>query len=248
MNIILENISKEFQKTIILSNIYINLVKGNVYCLLGKNGVGKTTIINLILNLVLPTSGKIKFNNESYLIIPDHVKQKIGVLSEENPVIDELTPLQYLRLIGRIYHLDKKIIEKRINDLFNYFFDELPPDRPLSTYSTGMKKKIGICAAVIHSPEVLILDEPFSGLDPIAAREMIIFIKEFANEDRLILMSSHDLSYIEEISSHIIVLDTNKIVFNDSLDVFKKNKISISQALFDILSKNVKSIKGIQWL
>lgn len=112
-----------------------------------------------------------------------------------------------------------------------------------------MKKKIAFCAAVLHTPELLILDEPFSGLDPLVANQMIQFLKKYQREDRLIFISSHDLSYVEKVASHIGVLHESNIVYHDTLENFTQQGIkALDAALLTILKPNTANLSSIDWV
>src|SRR5699024_9007432 len=165
MNLEVNKLNKVFGKQTVLSDLDLKLNNGEICCLLGKNGVGKTTLMNIIINLLRQDSGTVLFDGKGYSNIPVEIKRRIGILNEENPVIEELTASQYLKLSGKLYKLNSDTIRRRVDDLLSYFFDypDNIKDKRLSGFSTGMKKKIGLIAAVLHTPDLLILDEPFSG-------------------------------------------------------------------------------------
>ncbi|MEX2632665.1 MAG: ABC transporter ATP-binding protein [Balneolales bacterium] len=252
MNIKVKNLSKTFGKQIVFSDLNFELTNGETYCLLGKNGAGKTTLINIIIKLLKPDSGVIFYDKTSYSNLPVDIKRRMGVLSEDNPIIEELTARQFLKLSGGLYKMDSGTIEQRTNDLLSWFFDhpEEVRDKRLSGFSTGMKKKIGLIAAVLHTPDLLILDEPFSGLDPLAARQCVDFINVYRNVHRTIFLSSHDLGYVEQVATQVIVLDQQNFTFNGTLNDLIANGSShhINSALLELLQpegqKNVKP----EWL
>lgn len=166
-------------------------------------------------------------------------------------MIEELSAIQFLTLISKIYKIKHETFEQRKNDLMSYFFDNAEDvgQQRLVSFSTGMKKKIGIIASVLHKPELLILDEPFSGLDPIAAQKTIDFINFYKNKDRTILLSSHDLSYVNQVATSILVLDQGKFMFNGTINQFTRNGLSeVSSSLLELLQPgDNKSIKP-EWL
>ena len=155
-----------------------------------------------------------------------------------------------MNFIGKIYELPKDVLSKRINDLINFFYEngsELKKN--IKGYSTGMKKKLAFCAAIIHTPEILILDEPFSGLDPFVANQMVLFLKKYQREDRVILVSSHDLNYVEKIATHIGVLDNKNLQFNASLQEFTENGVNeLDSALLKVIQPNNSELENIDWL
>ncbi len=246
----IKNLNKSYGKNKILDDINLKLERGIVYALLGKNGAGKTTLINLIMDLIRPDSGKILIRNTEHIALTISDKAKIGFVGEDLALIEELNGFEYLNFIGRIYRLPGNILSKRINDLFNYFFeDDSDLKKNISRYSTGMKKKIAFCAAVMHTPEILILDEPFSGLDPLVANQMVAFLKLYKTRDRTIFISSHDLNYVEKVATHIGVLDNSHLQFDSTLQQFTENGINtLDEALLNIIKPNEAELKNIDWV
>jgi ABC-type multidrug transport system ATPase subunit len=249
MRINFKNISKAFDKKIVLDDINLELEPGNIYCILGKNGAGKTTLMNLLLQLNAQDKGTLVYDGEPQDELPKTLKMRIGAMSEDNPLIEELTAIQYFNLHGKLYGIPKADLKQRVKDLTTYFFDD-PSDlkKRLSAFSTGMKKKVGLMASVLHTPDLLVLDEPFSGLDPVAARMTIDFIKTYQNGQRTIFISSHDLAYVAKAVSHLAVLDNSKIIFAGSLEAFtNEGKNEIDSALLEVLESDAKSLDGIEW-
>ena len=244
------NLSKSFNKTEALKNINLNIEPHDIFCLLGKNGAGKTTLISCILDLLEIDNGQIEILGKHHDELKDTDKKRIGVALDNLALIEEISGLDYLRFVGRIYQLPNDILETRIKDLFRYFFEnEGDLDKNIGKYSTGMKKKIAFCAAVLHTPEILILDEPFSGLDPLVANQMVLFIKKYRREDRMIFISSHDLTYVQKIATRIGVLDNADLVFNSTLDEFTKSGAdALDSALLKILQPNESELENISWI
>jgi len=251
MNIEVKNLSKAFGNQSALSDLDLELRNGEICCLLGKNGAGKTTLINIIIKLIIQDSGSVFYDTELYSHLPADIKKRIGILNEENPVIEELTAGQFLRLSGKLYKLDSETIEQRGDDLLSWFFDnpENVRDKRLSGFSTGMKKKIGLIAAVLHTPDLLILDEPFSGLDPLVARQCVDFINFYKNEQRTIFLSSHDLSYVEQVATKILVLDKQQFIFNGPINDFTANGSDrIDNVLLELLQSGDRNNIKPEWL
>ncbi len=246
----INNITKTYGKTTVIENLSLSIEAGQVYALLGKNGVGKSTLINMIIDLVQLDNGSITILNEDSVELDKSFKSKIGVLSEDIGLIEEINAFEFLNFIGKIYKLPKDILTKRINDLFEFFFEnECELKKNIKGYSTGMKKKLAFCAAIIHTPEILILDEPFSGLDPFVANQMILFLKKYQRKDRVILISSHDLNYVEKIATHIGVLDNKALQFNASIQEFTENGINhLDSALLKVIQPNTSELENIDWL
>ncbi|MFA7272265.1 MAG: ABC transporter ATP-binding protein [Crocinitomicaceae bacterium] len=246
----INHLSKIFGKTKVLDDINLELKPNEVYCLLGKNGAGKTTLISLILDLVELTEGEISIFDKAHDSLSAEDKNRIGVAIENLALIEEISGYDYLTFVGKMYKVPKAILEQRIADLFRYFFEnESDIDKNIGKYSTGMKKKIAFCAAVIHTPDLLVLDEPFSGLDPLVANQMVLFLKKYQNEQRSIFISSHDLGYVQKIATQIGVLDETKLVYNSSLQNFtEEGEQALDAALLKILHPNEAELDKIDWI
>jgi ABC-2 type transport system ATP-binding protein len=203
-----------------------------------------------LLDLILLEQGTIELFGQKHNELSKTYKQKIGVVGENLGLLDELSGYEYLKLIGKIYAIPADILAQRMKDLFSYFFEnEADSYKNIATYSTGMRKKIAFCAAVIHTPDLLILDEPFSGLDPLVANQMVVFIKKYHNPNRVIFISSHDLTYVEKVATKIGVLDNKNLVFNSTLQDFTENgEEKLDAALLKILKPNEAEIEKINWL
>jgi ABC-2 type transport system ATP-binding protein len=246
----IKNLTKVFGKNKVLDNISLKIERGQVYSLLGKNGAGKTTLINLMVDLMQPDSGIILISGNEHNKLTKSDKKNIGVVGEDLALIEELSGFEYLNFIGKIYEISNNSLTKRIDDLFNYFFeDDRDLKKNISKFSTGMKKKIAFCAAVLHTPNVLILDEPFSGLDPLVANQMIAFLQLYKKNDRTIFISSHDLNYVKKITTHIGVLNNNQMQFDSTLQNFTENGArSLDKALLKFLKPNETELTKIDWI
>lgn len=246
----IKSIHKSYLGKKVLEDVSMDFGNGICFCLLGKNGVGKSTLLNIIGDLILPDSGDIIINKMYYKNNYVEIKKNLGFLPENLPIIEELTALQFLNLIGKLHSINKYELKDRIDSLVEIFFEgDMSNNKLISQYSYGMKMKISFCASVIHKPDILILDEPFKGWDPVSVNCLIDFINNYQNEKRIIILSSHDLNYVERVATHIGVLSDKKIVFNSTLTMFKQianNKIDDS--LLKILNYQKIDSKGISWI
>ncbi len=248
--ILINNLTKKYKHKIILENLSLEIQGGQCYGLLGKNGVGKTTLISCILDLLKLEEGEIEIEGYKYERNAQLIKSKIGVLSEDNPLITEFTGKQYLEFVGLLYEIPKDELKKRLNSLYTFFFEqESDLNKQIVAYSTGMKKKLALCAAVLHRPTILILDEPFAGLDLVAANQFIKFLNFYLNEERCILLSSHDLAYVNKIATHIAVLNDKKIIFDGIISNFTSNgQEYIDDALYNMLCPTDIDLSQISWI
>jgi ABC-2 type transport system ATP-binding protein len=246
------NLDFRYNAKTILDDINLNLPTGYCYGLLGANGSGKSTLLNCVANVLQPYSGQIIINGMPYKDSEVAIKKLTGFVLDANPLIEDFTGWQYMNFVGILYGLKGEELKRRIVSIVNFFFAD--PDvlvKNIHTFSTGMKKKLSVCAAIIHQPRYLVLDEPFAGLDIMAAKKLIDFIKFYLNKERLIFISSHDLHFINQIVSDIIVIQDAKIIFNDSLNAFVNNgDQQIDRALYNCLVPEEIDYdwKSIQWL
>jgi len=204
-----------------LSDINFSIKKGTIMGFIGKNGSGKTTLIKTILNMIPKTSGEVLFSGTPMFGNEEIVKSKIGVVFDSLIYPLNLKPVKIKKMIAPFY---KTFDDKLFCDLMKRF--ELNPSKKLSAYSKGMQMKFGVVMAICHNPELIILDEPTAGLDPIARAEVIDLLLELMqNEERSILFSTHITSDLEKIADYITMIDNGKIVFTKGKDEMLDNYI-----------------------
>lgn len=245
----LRNLVKKYNGNVVLQSISTTLYKGQIYCLLGKNGAGKTTLIHCMLNMEEIDEGSISIFGNPHTSLSIDERKRIGVLSAQSGLIDELNIMEYLHFIGKMYGVDKKSIDMRAKSLLAYFFDnDIDLKKNIGSLSSGMQKKIAFCGSVIHLPDILILDEPFANLDSIAGRQMVEFIQKYANDQRLVFISSHDLSYVEKLATHIGVLSNKTLVFDGIVSDFYSGSHQLEHAFMSIIESGIQPISTLDWI
>jgi ABC-2 type transport system ATP-binding protein len=243
-------LSKSYDTKPVLDSVDLRIEAGSCYGLLGNNGAGKSTLINILLDLVPPSRGFVEIDHLRYPADTLAIRARMGVLPEKDPIHPELTAYEQLQMSAMLYGIPVSERDSRIRSLFGYFFDsEEDLDKRCGSFSTGMRKKVGIIAALLHKPDVVILDEPFSGLDPGSAIILIDFLKNYLNARRAALISSHNLNYVEQLATHIVVLHERKILYNGSKDEFlQRGSGLIDRTLFDMLYQTPRSSEKLGWL
>ncbi len=239
----IEELSKSFAKKSILENINIQVAEGDCLCLIGKNGSGKSTLINMIIDVVKPDSGAIDIFGGSISNEVIQIKKQIGVLPEFNPIIEEFSVQDYLEYVGLIYKLDKELIKTRSAFLIDYFFED-PPDakKSIGQFSKGMKLKVGICAALIHKPKLLILDEPFDGMDMFSSQNLVDFLNDYRSKGNSVFVSSHDMLFMEKIATKVSIIRDQKL-FNFTLEQIDESGKGFESFVSEQLGYNPKEIK-----
>jgi ABC-2 type transport system ATP-binding protein len=214
----LRNLTKRFHGIPAVDNVSFIARAGEITGYLGPNGSGKSTTMKMITGLMEMTSGKIFFNRE--LIQNDLIayKQRMGYVPEEPHLYAHLSGLEYLVMVGQLRGLPAKPTADRIDGLLRLF--ALHGDRhvPISAYSKGMRQKVLLSAALLHNPDLILLDEPFSGLDVGTGLVLRSLIQELAARGKVVLFSSHELETVERVCSHVVILHHGKVVADDSIE------------------------------
>ena len=222
MSIVIENISKTYKKQVALNSININIKKGEIVGLLGPNGAGKSTLIKILTCYISANNGEVKICGDDINENPKLVKQKIGYLAENNPLYIEMYIKEYLKYIAEIYKVSFQEIDKII-ELTGLNSEK---NKKINQLSKGYKQRVGLAAALIHNPEVLILDEPTTGLDPNQLIEIRKLIKNIGN-NKTVILSTHILQEVEKICDRIIIINKGNIVEDQKVDDLNKNKVNI---------------------
>jgi ABC-2 type transport system ATP-binding protein len=219
----IDSVTKRFGKLTAVDSLSLRVERGSFVGLLGRNGAGKTTTINMATGLFPPTEGRIRvlgFDVETHAL---EVKRRIGVMPQEESLLDFLTGLQYLFFVGRIHGLGDDEINRRAKELF-YTLDLSPePGMLVCDYSYGMKKKLGLSAALIHGPEIVFLDEPFEGIDPVTGRTIREILTGLQSKGITILMSSHILEIVEKLCNPIAIIEMGRLLGYGSLQNLQQN-------------------------
>jgi ABC-2 type transport system ATP-binding protein len=245
----LQQLSKKFGKKQVLNGVNLSVNAGEICALLGVNGAGKTTLMNIILDLLPADGGEVLFEGRPVIENIQEFRRQIGVVPSDDQLIDAFTARDFLHFSGSAYGLPLSEVKERAASLMQFFFEEDPGGKSMGTFSTGMKKKIALCAAVLHKPKLLLLDEPFAGLDPVVSVTVLEFLKQYAGAERAVLVSSHDLEYINRMATHIAVLHEGSIRFEGNLEAFTtQGRQEISEALFQILVPKDRDASTLNWL
>ncbi|MCF2164067.1 MULTISPECIES: ABC transporter ATP-binding protein [Halobacterium] len=206
-----DGLTKRYGDEAAVDDLDLAVPAGSVYGFLGPNGAGKTTTMRLLTSLTDPTAGTAEVAG---VPVTDRaaLTPRIGYLPADPPVFDELTGWEQLRHVARLHGLDDGEADTRIESLLERFDLLADADRRIESYSTGMTKKIGVVAAMLHDPDVLFLDEPTSGLDPRAARTVRDTVADLAAGDATVLLSTHVLPVVDELADTIGVIDDGVLV------------------------------------
>jgi ABC-2 type transport system ATP-binding protein len=216
----LRHVSKRYGGTLVLDDVSFSARAGEVTGYLGPNGSGKSTTIKVIAGLIDPTSGDITFNGVPLERDPLAWKQQVGYVPEEPHLYGHLSAIEYLVMIAELRDLPATATAERVESMLELLGLQQREVRyvPLSAYSKGMRQKVLLVAGLFHDPHLILLDEPFSGLDVGAALVIRSLIQELAARGKVVLFSSHELDTVERVSSHVVILHRGKVVADDSIE------------------------------
>ena len=249
MELTLRNLTKSFGPKTILRDLSLTAGTGMCVGVLGRNGAGKSTLFNLLTNVLLPTSGHILLDGEALgETFPVAVKRRMGALVNQGYLVEELTAEEYLQFVARIYELPDA--QARIASLLAHLLEDYDTVRGkrLSTFSTGMKQRVAIASCLLHRPELLILDEPFNGLDVFAADRVLSLLRSYQPQ-ALTFISSHNLSHIEQLATHLLVIDESEVKFWGTMDEFAHGeRAALGDALLQLLHPATNQAQDLTWL
>jgi ABC-2 type transport system ATP-binding protein len=214
----LRGISKKFSAIKVVNDVSFTVTPGEVLGYLGPNGAGKTTTIRMLAGLLVPSKGEVLFDGENIRSDIHAYKKRIGYVPEQSEIYPHLSAFDYLTMVGRLRGIPDKPLKKKIVEFLRVFDLVEEMNSPISSYSKGMRQKVLITAAILHNPDILLLDEPLSGLDVTTSLVIRDLIRSLARENKVIIYSSHVLEVTEKVCSKVIILHKGNIVANDSVE------------------------------
>ena len=240
----LENVRKTYGSLVAVDNLSFSVKNGEIFGLLGENGAGKTTTFRMIMGLLEPDKGKITLDGKK---IDYKVTDKIGFVTEERSLLTKLTVKEMIEYYGVLKGMDESNIDKKLDYWLEKFEITEYKNKKIKELSKGNQQKIQFISAVINDPKLLILDEPFTGLDPINVGLLKDAVKELQKKGCSIIFSSHQMEYIEDFCEQLIILVHGRAILNGSLDEIKENyaKKNIIIKADDLDIDAIKKIKGV---
>ncbi|MDG1763009.1 MAG: ATP-binding cassette domain-containing protein [Flavobacteriaceae bacterium] len=228
MSLVIADVAKNYGSIQALSGISMELKKGEVVGLLGPNGAGKSTLMKILTGYYTNWEGQIHFFNQDLRTQLRNIQKKTGYLPENNPLYPEIYVVEYLNYCADLY----QISNLSLVDIIRKTGLENHAHTRINTLSKGYKQRVGLAAALLHDPEVVILDEPTTGLDPNQLIEIRKLIRELG-KDKTIILSTHILQEVDAICDRVIIINKGEIVLDDSLESLRKNQQQIIKVSFD---------------
>lgn len=243
-----KNLTKMFNGFKALENVSFNVKKGEILGFVGPNGAGKTTTIKLLTNLLTPTAGHAYINNINVNKDPIKALLSVGSLIEVPGVYDYLIPYEMLTYFGKIHRMNKNEINQKIKEVLKIVKLSDWGHKKIGSFSTGMQRRLAIAKAILHSPDILILDEPVIGLDPKGIKDIRDMLKQFKSKGVTIFLSSHLLNEVRETCDRIIFLDGGKVVTQGTIEeIMSRIKIDTVEVEFlnQLTEIDIEKIKNI---
>jgi ABC-2 type transport system ATP-binding protein len=216
----LTNVTKRYDHTTVVESLNLQIQAGEIVGIIGHNGAGKSTTMKMIAGLVEPTSGEVRVMGRDIHRDGVKVKQQIGYLPEDSPLYEAMTAQQYLLFFSELYRMPRQKALSRIDQLLTSL-DLVEKNKLTGEFSKGMKRKTAIARALLHNPDLLILDEPNSGLDPLTSFFIINYLRTLKREGKTILLSAHNLFHVETICDRVGIIKNGKMLIFDTMDAIR---------------------------
>ena len=251
MSIVVENLTKKYGEQKAVNDISFEIKTGEVVGFLGPNGAGKSTTMKIITCFMAPSSGDVRLDSDSIHTDPEAIKRKIGYLPENNPLYLDMPVVEYLRFTAEIQGVSKGDIPGRIAEMIERCGLDREKHKNINELSKGYRQRVGLAQAMIHDPEILILDEPTTGLDPNQIVEIRKLIKDLGKE-KTVILSSHILSEVEATCDRILIINRGRIVADGTSDTLRSQsqgqellKINIEAEPAEV-EKSVRGLASVE--
>lgn len=219
----LKDLAKRYGNLVAVDNLNLTIPKGEIFGFIGPNGAGKTTTINMIGGILAPTSGTVMICGVNMATYPEKAKSKIGFIPERPYLYEKLTGMEFLKFIADLYGVNEDIFLIKSREMLEMFFLADWSDDLIESYSHGMKQRLVMAAALVHDPEVIIVDEPMVGLDPLAIKMVKNLFQRLAKQGVTIFMSTHTLKVAEDICDRIGIIHKGSLIATGTPEDLKRN-------------------------
>jgi ABC-2 type transport system ATP-binding protein len=256
--IVTEKLTRRFGNLTAVDAIDLTVAAGQFFGFLGPNGAGKSTTIKMLTGLLAPTSGRMNLLGLDFVSHSVEVKRQIGVVPEGMGLFERLSGSEYLNFVGRMYGLDRATTQQRSAELLEFMQLADRPKSVIADYSHGMQKKLALAAAVIHGPRILFLDEPFEGVDALAAGALKALLGRMTERGVTIFLTSHVLEIVERLCSHVAIIHKGRLVAQGSLDELRAgiageegSKTTLEQVFLSIVGQGgaePPQLEELSWL
>lgn len=245
--IAVRNLRKVYGKKAAVDGLDLEVPRGCFFGFLGPNGAGKTTTIRMLMGLAPPTSGTIELLGRPMPEQALQVKAKIGLVPDESLLFDHLTGGEFTEFVGRMYGLDRSVARERSRELLALFELDAEPGKLIGDYSKGMRKRAAMAAALIHRPELFLLDEPFEGVDAVGARLMKEILLDQVRRGATMFLTSHVLEVVERLCDRVAIIHDGKLVKSGTMAELRTGSETLEDVFVRVVGANHPS-ETLDWL
>jgi len=250
VSIATKNLYKKYGSRFVLEDLSLNVDQGSIYGFLGQNGAGKTTTIKLLSGLSIPTQGQIFIDDMDLSSESEKIKHILGLVPQDSGFYDERTALSHMVYYGRLKGLSKKESMEQSRYLLDHVGLGNEMFKKVGYFSHGMKTRLGVAQALLNNPKILILDEPTNGLDPVGIRQIRQILHEFNNKGITIFLSSHNLLEVQEICTHVGILDKGKLVVESAIEKIRHLESNgvITIGVYNLSSEIISLVQNLDFV
>src|SRR5579862_9310916 len=241
------DLRKEYDGFFAVDGLTVTVPAGCFFGFLGPNGAGKTTTIRMLMGLAQPTSGSMTLLGLPMPGEAVQIKSKIGLVPDESLLFDHLTGPEFIEFVGRMYGLERGVARERSQELLELFELDSEPRKLIGDYSKGMRKRIAMAAALIHRPELFLMDEPFEGVDAVGARLMKEILLEQVRHGATVFLTSHVLEVVERLCDRVAIIQEGKLVLSGSMDQLRHGSETLEDVFVRVVGADHPA-ETLDWL
>jgi ABC-2 type transport system ATP-binding protein len=244
----IRGLRKVYGEKAAVDGLTLTVARGCFFGFLGPNGAGKTTTIRMLMGLAPPTAGEIRILGRK---IPEEeleVKARIGLVPDESLLFDHLTGFEFVEFVGRMYGLGRELSRRRAGELMELFELDTAGRKLIAEYSKGMRKRVAMAAALIHRPELFLLDEPFEGVDAVGARLMKDILLEQVKQGATIFLTSHVLEVVERLCDRVAIIHQGRLIVEGSMEDLRAGEETLEDLFVRVVGGPARTTEALDWL
>ncbi|MGA2328640.1 MAG: ABC transporter ATP-binding protein [Bryobacteraceae bacterium] len=245
--IAVRHLRKVYGEKAAVDGLTLSVPRGCFFGFLGPNGAGKTTTIRVLMGLAPPTSGAIEILGLPMPARAVEIKRRIGVVPDESVLFDRLTGREFLEFVGRMYALDRRVAAERARELLDLFELQSSPKKLIAEYSKGMRKRVTMAAALIHRPDLFLMDEPFEGVDAVGARLMKDLLIDQVRRGATVFLTSHVLEVVERLCDRVAIIHQGRLVMEGDMAGLRNGSETLEDAFVRLVGAE-RAVEKLDWL
>jgi ABC-2 type transport system ATP-binding protein len=244
----IRGLRKVYGEKAAVDGLTLTVERGCFFGFLGPNGAGKTTTIRMLMGLAPPTAGEIRILGRRMPEEALEIKARIGLVPDESLLFDHLTGGEFVEFVGRMYGLGRELARKRARELMELFELDTAGRKLIAEYSKGMRKRVAMAAALIHRPELFLLDEPFEGVDAVGARLMKDILQEQVRQGATIFLTSHVLEVVERLCDRVAIIHQGRLIVEGAMEELRAGEETLEDLFVRVVGGPARAAEALDWL